>query len=161
MRIIKPLSYYIRRYLTIERSVLKEGVPLMQGRDLLDNLVTEYNTDQEPLRGCPDSLALADLTEPNQVAEWTNGDGSKTQVGAMSPQHLHYALAKALRGEYPDSASRRTGVRALKIEAFRRLRNELTSTPLPAFSSPTVDSAAMKHWSKAPRDFAYNYDNNK
>ena len=136
MRLIKPLSYYINRYLGIERSVLKEGVPLMQGKTHLDALISEYNTAH-------DSLALANLPAPNQVALWTPGDGSRVQVSAMTDQHLHYALAKATRGEYPDSASRRTGVRALKIEAFRRLRNELTS--------PTVDSAWHNRWSKTSR----------
>lgn len=118
MSILKPLCYWVRRYLALE----------------------------QPRRGKePDHLVLADLTEPNQVALWTTGDGSRIQVGAMTDQHLFYGLAKAMRGEYPDSASRATGVCALKLEAFRRLRNELTR--------PTVDSSARKSWSKAPRTF--------
>jgi hypothetical protein len=129
MHIIKPLSHYIRRYLTIQEDALARRVDLLNAKERLDRLFTEYNTDQEPQRGGPDRLALADLTEPNQVTLWTSGDGSRVQVSEMSEAHLHYALAKGARGDYPDSASRRTGVRALKIEAFRRLRNELTSAP--------------------------------
>jgi hypothetical protein len=52
---------------------------------------------------------------------WTTADGSKVRVQAMSDSHLHYALAKAYRGEYPDSASRLAGIDALKAEAARRL----------------------------------------
>ena len=54
-------------------------------------------------------------------ATWTTGDGSRIRVQAMSDSHLHYALAKAHRGEYPDSVSRNTGIAALKAEAARRL----------------------------------------
>jgi len=39
----------------------------------------------------------------------------------MSDSHLHFALAKAYRAEYPDARSRQTGVEALHSEALRRL----------------------------------------
>lgn len=54
-------------------------------------------------------------------ATWTTGDGTKVRVQAMSDSHLHFALAKAYRGEYIDSASRLAGIDALKAEAARRL----------------------------------------
>lgn len=62
----------------------------------------------------------------------------------MTDQHLFYALAKARRGEYPDSHARATGIEALELEAFRRLRNKLVV--------PTVDSTAMK---RKPLDCAF------
>lgn len=124
MNIVMPLRYYVQRYLGIERSAIKGEVSLYQAKDHLDALDREYNTDNVPQRS-PDRLVLANLTEPNQVTLWTSGDGSRAPVASMTDAHLHYALAKAGRGEYPDSASRAAGVRALKLEAFRRLRNEL------------------------------------
>lgn len=68
---------------------------------------------------------LLAMTEPNQVKTWTTSDGSRIQVGAMTDQHLFYALAKARRGEYPDSHARQTGIETLEVESFRRLRNRL------------------------------------
>lgn len=68
---------------------------------------------------------LANLTEPNQVRKWTGGDGTRIAVSRMSESHLFYALAKARRGEYPDSYSRQTGIEALEVEAFRRLRERI------------------------------------
>jgi hypothetical protein len=96
---------------------------------------------------------LMALTEPNQVAQWTCGDGSRVEVGAMRDSHLFYALAKAGRGEYPDSHARQVGVRALELEALRRLRNKMLHGPvqLSSFASPTVDRAALRHM--------HNYDN--
>lgn len=125
MSIFKPLSYYIRRYEGIfDRVRSGATASLLDAKSQLDALESEYNTDNSR---SPDALVLADLTEPNQLQKWTTGDGSRVEVCTMTNSHLFYALAKAQRGEYPDSASRATGVRALKIEAFRRLRNELTS----------------------------------
>ncbi len=124
-KLIKPLSYYIRRYEGIFDRV-RNGVTtsLLDAKSQLEALETEYNTDNVPQRS-PDRLVLADLTEPNQVQKWTSGDGSRIEVSFMTDAHLYYALAKAGRGEYPDCASRAAGIRALKLEAFRRLRNEL------------------------------------
>ncbi len=74
----------------------------------IENVPTEMDQLRNNLRGFAD-------------AEWTQGDGSRIRVGMMTDQHLHYALAKAYRGEYPDYVSRRTGIAALKAEAARRL----------------------------------------
>lgn len=52
---------------------------------------------------------------------WTTGDGSRVPVATMSDQHLFYALAKARRGEYPDTYSRKVEVAVLESEALRRL----------------------------------------
>lgn len=52
---------------------------------------------------------------------WTTGDGSRVRVDAMSDSHLFYALAKARRGEYPDTYSRKVEVSALEAEVLRRL----------------------------------------
>lgn len=81
----------------------------------------------------PDPWAAASAEDRSRLASlrmfvgkhadstWTTADGSKVRVQAMSDSHLHYALAKAYRGEYPDSASRLAGIDALKAEAARRL----------------------------------------
>src|SRR5688572_31835214 len=53
-----------------------------------------------------------------------------SDVCSSDLQHLFYALAKARRGEYPDTHARATGIEALELEAFRRLRNKLTRQPL-------------------------------
>lgn len=52
---------------------------------------------------------------------WTTGDGSRVPVADMADQHVFYALAKARRGEYPDSYSRKVDVATLESEALRRL----------------------------------------
>jgi hypothetical protein len=52
---------------------------------------------------------------------WTTGDGSRVPVASMSDQHVFYALAKARRGEYPDTYSRKVEVGVLESEALRRL----------------------------------------
>ncbi len=124
MNLVKPLRYWVRRYLTLEQDAIACKVDLFTSKDRLDALERDYCADNAP-QPTPDRLVLVDLTEPNQVALWTAGDGARIQVGAMTHSHLFYALAKAGRGEYPDSASRQTGVRALQLEAFRRLRNTL------------------------------------
>ncbi len=126
-RLVKPLRYFVQAYLTIERNVVEGIQGLYAGKDALDALDREYN---EQNTKSPDALVLADRTEPNQVKTWTTGDGSRVQVGAMTDQHLFYALAKARRGEYPDTHARATGIEALELEAFRRLRNKLTHTPV-------------------------------
>jgi hypothetical protein len=54
-------------------------------------------------------------------AEWSTGDGTRIRVRDMTNSHLHYALAKAYRNEYPDYVSRSAGIAALKAEAARRL----------------------------------------
>src|SRR5687767_1112431 len=61
------------------------------------------------------------MIRENYDGTWTIGDGTRVRVQAMSDSHLFYALVKAGRGEYPDSYSRRTGIRALEVEALRRL----------------------------------------
>lgn len=125
MSIFKPLSYYIRRYEGIFDHVRNGHTKsLLDAKSQLEALDREYNDDNSR---SPDRFVLADLTEPNQTKRWTCGDGKAIEVGSMTDSHLFYALAKAGRGEYPDTYSRQTGVRALKIEAFRRLRNELTT----------------------------------
>lgn len=52
---------------------------------------------------------------------WTTGDGSRVRVDAMSDSHLFYAIAKARRGEYPDTYSRKVEISTLEAEALRRL----------------------------------------
>jgi hypothetical protein len=52
---------------------------------------------------------------------WTTGDGSRVPVANMPDQHLFYALAKARRGEYPDTYSRKVEVAVLESEVLRRL----------------------------------------
>lgn len=52
---------------------------------------------------------------------WTTGDGSRVPVASMTDSHLFYALAKARRGEYPDTYSRKVEVSTLEAEALRRL----------------------------------------
>jgi hypothetical protein len=61
------------------------------------------------------------MIRENHDGTWTTGDGTRVRVQAMSDSHLFYAIAKGRRGEYPDSYSRRTGIRALEVEALRRL----------------------------------------
>lgn len=122
MSLVRSLRYFVTQYRAIEDGAVSGLRSLFEARDELNDLESEYNTQNAK---SPDRLVLADQTEPNQVRLWTTGDGSRIQVGAMTDSHLFYALAKARRGEYPDTASRATGVRALKLEAFRRLRNEL------------------------------------
>jgi hypothetical protein len=61
------------------------------------------------------------LIRKDADALWTTGDGSRVPVKAMSDSHLFYALAKAKRGEYPDSYSRKVQVGTLESEALRRL----------------------------------------
>lgn len=123
---MKKLADYIRTYEGIVRRVIVGGVSLVTGAAELDELYREFERDTKPPAGNPpERLALANLTEPNQMTLWTSQDGSRKKVAAMTDAHLFYALAKCCRGEYPDAESRATGVRALKIEAFRRLRNEL------------------------------------
>jgi hypothetical protein len=119
---VKPLSYYIQSYLRIESRARAHEISLMDAKAELEGLDADYMRENSR---SPDRLVLADLTEPNQVALWTDSDGSRVRVADMTSAHLHYALAKAERGEYPDSICRQLGIRALKIEAFRRLRNEL------------------------------------
>lgn len=123
--IIRPLTYYIRRYEGIVDRV-RNGLTtsLLDAKSQVEALEREFAEDMSRSRS-PDRFVLASLTEPNQVQKWTTGDGSRVEVGGMTDSHLFYALAKAGRGEYPDCKSRQTGIRALKIEAFRRLRNEL------------------------------------
>lgn len=58
-------------------------------------------------------------------AEWTCGDGRRIRVIDMDDAHLFFALAKGFRNEYPDSVTRRDGVRALKAEALFRLQNRV------------------------------------
>lgn len=53
---------------------------------------------------------------------WTTGDGSRIEVTKMTDAHLHYAIAKIYRGEYPDAKCRTLGFNALKREAARRLQ---------------------------------------
>jgi hypothetical protein len=122
MSIVKPLRHFVTRYLAIADSAIHGSLTLYGAKDALDQLDQEYNAQNSR---SPDRLVLASLTEPNQVTLWTGSDGSRTAVSSMTDAHPHYALAKAGRGEYPDSASRAAGVRALELEAFRRLRNEL------------------------------------
>ncbi len=136
---MKNLRYFVDNFEKIRLDAVRGITSLFSARDALNVLEQEFESSVKS-KPHPDRLALADLTEPNQVAMWTTGDGGRIQVGYMTDAHLFYALAKAGRGEYPDTASRATGVRVLKIEAFRRLRNELTKPP--------VDSPAMKSWSK-------------
>jgi hypothetical protein len=71
-------------------------------------------------------------------ATWTQADGAKIRVQAMSDSHLHFALAKAYRGEFAVSADRMTGIEALKAEATRRLL--LSKLP-----EPVQERAAPKH----------------
>jgi hypothetical protein len=71
-------------------------------------------------------------------ATWTQADGAKVRVQAMSDAHLHFALAKAYRGEFAVSADRMTGIEALKAEATRRLL--LSKLP-----EPVQERAAPKH----------------
>lgn len=52
---------------------------------------------------------------------WKTGDGSRVLVQNMADAHLFYALAKARRGEYPDSYSKKVEVGVLESEALRRL----------------------------------------
>ena len=53
-------------------------------------------------------------------ATWTQADGTKIRVQAMSDSHLHFALAKAYRKRENRPAGT-TGIEALKAEAARRL----------------------------------------
>jgi hypothetical protein len=73
---------------------------------------------------------LYDQTVPTTKAKaseakpmWTTHTGARMPVEKMDEAHLHYALAKAYRGEYPDqtSAARGEGIQNLKNEAARRL----------------------------------------
>ena len=63
-------------------------------------------------------------------ATWTCGDGRRVRVRTMSDAHLFYAIAKAGRGEYPDSYSRKTGVATLEREALRRLAGKVAGVVL-------------------------------
>ena len=62
---------------------------------------------------------------PPPGPQWTRADGSKVAVRDMTDAHLHFALAKAYRGEYATVTDRKTGIEALKREAARRLVQEL------------------------------------
>ena len=148
---MKNLRYFVDNFEAIRLNAVRGIASLFSARDALNALEKEFESQCAPAKP-----VLADLTEPNQVKRWTDHTGKAIEVGAMGDARLFYALAKAGRGEYPDSYSRQTGVRALKIEAFRRLRNELTKsagTPLSAFSNPIVDSAAKAHFSNPPKSF--------
>lgn len=135
MSIVRALRYFVTQYRSIEDSALRQTITLYEAKDALDALEKEYNTQNAQ---SPDRLVLADQTEPNQVRRWTTGDGTRIPVGNMTDSHLFYALAKAKRGEYPDTASRATGVCALELEAFRRLRNQLTGTAPPPKFEPEM-----------------------
>jgi len=124
---MKTLRYFVDAYRNIENNAVARLISLYCAKESLDRLEKEY---VEQHAKSPDHLVLADRTEPNQVKTWTSGDGSRIEVGCMTDQHLFYALAKARRGEYPDTHARATGIEALELEAFRRLRNKLTRQPL-------------------------------
>jgi hypothetical protein len=66
----------------------------------------------------------------DRYATWTCSDGRRVPVRTMSDSHLFYAIAKARRGEYPDSYSRKTGVEALEREALRRLAGKVAGVAL-------------------------------
>jgi hypothetical protein len=68
---------------------------------------------------------VQDVIESTGLESWTCGDGRAVLVKDMTDSHLHFAIAKAFRNEYPDSRSRDTGVEALKREALRRLLRSL------------------------------------
>lgn len=82
---------------------------------------------------------------------WTTADGSKVRVQAMSDSHLHYALAKAYRGEYPDSASRLAGIDALKAEAARRLLRTWGLSVEPAKVAINTETQTVKPAQTAPQ----------
>jgi hypothetical protein len=64
---------------------------------------------------------INDLIRTKAEGLWTTGDGGRVPVAGMSDSHLFYALAKARRGEYPDTYSRKVEVRTLEAEVLRRL----------------------------------------
>lgn len=55
---------------------------------------------------------------------WTDHSGARIPVKTISDAHLFYAIAKAFRGEYPDSKTWADGVAALKREALSRLQSD-------------------------------------
>lgn len=55
--------------------------------------------------------------DASKDAEWVTGSGEHVRVQAMNGSHLHYAIAKGLRGEY--GGGRR--LVHLQNEALRRL----------------------------------------
>lgn len=77
-----------------------------------------------------DQLAgLRTMIKANAAATWTTQDGRKIRVQDMSDSHLHFAIAKAYRGEFGTPADRKTGIAALKIEAARRLLSDYADLP--------------------------------
>lgn len=102
----------------------------------------------------PDAGRLASLRmfiASKADATWTTGDGSKVRVQAMSDSHLHFALAKAYRGEYVDSASRLAGIDALKAEAARRLLRTWGLAPEPAKVAVDTETQTVKPGQTAPQ----------
>lgn len=75
-------------------------------------------------------LHLATTERGDTWPTWTTHTGARVDVRRMGFDHLFYAIAKASRGEYPDSHARRTGVEALKREALRRLAYSVAGVQL-------------------------------
>ncbi len=61
---------------------------------------------------------------------WTSESGGRVEISKMTDAHLHYALAKAYRGEYQDTHNRKVGIDALKAEAVRRLAPAAAGTSI-------------------------------
>lgn len=78
-------------------------------------------------------------------ATWTQADGTKIRVQAMSDSHLHFALAKAYRNEYGTSADRLTGIDALKAEAARRLLRFWGLVDAPGYTPPSAPAKPSVH----------------
>jgi hypothetical protein len=66
---------------------------------------------------------LQTRNETMKQLEWTCGDGKRVKIMHMETAHLFYAIAKGYRSEYPDSLSRKLGLRALCAEAQYRLQS--------------------------------------
>jgi hypothetical protein len=73
------------------------------------------------LRARLDAFERFERNETMNRAQWTCGDGRRMFIKDMEPAHLHFALAKGYRQEYPDSRTRALGMQALEAEACYRL----------------------------------------
>lgn len=64
--------------------------------------------------------AILGRIQSSRNAEWPSSSGT-VRVQAMNTSHLHYAIAKGERGEYPRGCGYGQAMQHLKNEALRRL----------------------------------------